>query len=186
MSDTTDTINFDDLEVVTPQSTDSFVCGRGRISFSSLLSELQDSIDSEESYTRKGTITDKTSTTINLSPVKENTMYIYGTLTSLYICNTSIYESLAMESVIFFSSGTTATNFDYFNYDIIGSITTEPNTDYIIILRNGTLELKALNTNKSSIILPCYDSDGNVISGQYATLKVKVEDGIPTFVPVLL
>ncbi len=161
MSDSTDTINFDDLSVVAPLSTDSVLCGRGRIAFESFVELIQSTIYPE--------VTDYTSTSITIASVAAGTTYKYGTLSSLTL---TAVENSIREAQIFFSSGSTATTFTYpDSLDVIGNATLLPSTSYAIAICNNIMAIAPLNSSVlSSITLQAYNATGTVLSGE--TVKI--------------
>lgn len=86
--------------------------------------------------------TDLSSTNIQLS-MEDNSVYTYGTLTSLTIYSV---QNTSLESVIFFTSGSTATTLTYpSTVKTIGSVEIQANTNYLISVKNNTMIIGALN-----------------------------------------
>ena len=87
-------------------------------------------------------ITDTTSTTITLAEAKANTIYQYGTLTSLTI---TANETSYAETLIYFTAGNTINVSLPNTLKTIGDISFDANTQYVMSIVNNILIVGIVN-----------------------------------------
>lgn len=103
---------------------------------------VQDALEQVDALIAPAEVTDLTSTSITLANAAANTVYKYGTLTSLTV---TANDTSNLETLIYFTAGNSITVSLPQTLKTIGDITFDANTAYVLSIQNNIAVLGTIN-----------------------------------------